>query len=89
MRRYETSFNVQLTILDWDKLSANDHIGDVSFNVKELLDNAPQPGENGLYKVEDLMEDEERRPMKEYKMPLVVAKELAWDSKQPPMVSFK
>jgi hypothetical protein len=27
VRRYETSFNIQLTVLDWDKLSSNDHIG--------------------------------------------------------------
>ena len=31
VRRYETSFNMQLTVLDWDKLSSNDHIGWVVF----------------------------------------------------------
>ena len=30
VRRYETSFSMQLTVLDWDKLSSNDHIGWVS-----------------------------------------------------------
>ncbi|RXW20222.1 hypothetical protein EST38_g5632 [Candolleomyces aberdarensis] len=36
VRRYETSFKVQLGILDWDKLSANDHIGDASFDEYKL-----------------------------------------------------
>ncbi|KXN83930.1 Phosphatidylserine decarboxylase proenzyme 3, partial [Leucoagaricus sp. SymC.cos] len=86
VRKYETSFNVQLTIMDWDKLSSNDHIGDVSFNVKELLDSAPQPGENGLY---DLRDGILEYPMKEYKMPLVVAKDVSWDNKNNPVISFK
>ncbi|KAF5359407.1 hypothetical protein D9756_003659 [Leucocoprinus leucothites] len=88
VRRYEASFNVQLSILDWDKLSANDHIGDVTFNVKELLDSAPQPMENGLYKAADI-DATEKSPMKEYKMPLVVAKDIAWDGHNTPMVSFR
>lgn len=85
VRRYETAFNIQLTILDWDKLSSNDHIGDVSFNVKELLDSAPQPGQNGLYPPEDKGD----HPMKEFKMPLVVAKDVSWDAKHTPMISFR
>jgi phosphatidylserine decarboxylase len=41
---------VHFSILDWDKLSSNDHIGDASFDVKELLDSAPQPDSStGLY----------------------------------------
>ena len=28
VRKYERSFRVQLTVLDWDKLSSNDHVGD-------------------------------------------------------------
>jgi phosphatidylserine decarboxylase len=29
-RKYETSYKVPLTVLDWDKLSNNGHIGDVA-----------------------------------------------------------
>lgn len=43
VRRYETSFKVLLRVLDWDELSSNDHIDDVTFDVKELIDSAPQP----------------------------------------------
>ncbi|KAF9443222.1 hypothetical protein P691DRAFT_779000 [Macrolepiota fuliginosa MF-IS2] len=85
VRRYESSFNVQLTILDWDKLSSNDLIGDVSFNIKELLDSAPQPGPNGLYP----LSENEDHPMKEFKMPLAVAKDISWEAKNNPMISFR
>jgi phosphatidylserine decarboxylase len=30
---YESAFKVQLTVLDWDKLSSNDHVGDAGFMV--------------------------------------------------------
>ncbi|KAF6764364.1 hypothetical protein DFP72DRAFT_1059349 [Ephemerocybe angulata] len=41
---------VQLSILDWDKHCANDHIGNASFDVNKLAANAPQVDlETGLY----------------------------------------
>lgn len=45
VRCYKTSFKLQLTVLDWDKLSANDHVGDASFEIAQLLANAPQSDE--------------------------------------------
>ncbi|KAF9264310.1 hypothetical protein L218DRAFT_1027655 [Marasmius fiardii PR-910] len=42
VRRYERGFSVNLTVLDWDKVSGNDHIGDTSFNVKEVMEAAVQ-----------------------------------------------
>ena len=27
VRKYETNFSIQLTVLDWDKMSSNDYIG--------------------------------------------------------------
>ncbi|KAI0291457.1 hypothetical protein BC826DRAFT_1105990 [Russula brevipes] len=30
VRKYERSFRVQFTVLDWDKLSSNDHFGDAA-----------------------------------------------------------
>ena len=54
VRHSETGFQVQLTVLDWDKLSANDLVGDATFGVKELIEDAPKPdGETGLYAVDD------------------------------------
>ena len=84
VRRYETAFQVQLTILDWDKLSSNDHIGDASFSVKDLVDCAPQPDPvTGLYNEED-----EDHPMSEYKLRLSPAKETQWETKHNPVITF-
>ena len=42
VRRYETSFKLELTVLHWDKLSSNDHVGEASFDVERLLANTPK-----------------------------------------------
>ena len=85
VRRYETAFQVQLTVLDWDKLSSNDHIGDASFSVKDLVDSAPQPDPvTGLYNDKD-----EEHPMSEYALPLSPAKETPWESKYKPVITFR
>ena len=85
VRRYETAFQVQLTILDWDKLSSNDHIGDVNFSLKELVESAPQPDPiTGLYNQDDV-----EHPMTEYDLPLLAAKETPWDAKYNPIVTFR
>jgi phosphatidylserine decarboxylase len=50
VRHYEKSFQIQFTILDWDKLSSNDHVGEASLDLKELRDSVPQPDPvTGLY----------------------------------------
>ena len=50
VRRYETSFSVHFAVLDWDKLSSNDHVGDVSLPLARLLERAPKrDGETGVY----------------------------------------
>ena len=36
VRTYESAFKVQLTVLDWDKLSNNVHVGDVGFIVADV-----------------------------------------------------
>ena len=85
VRRYETSFKVNLAILDWDKLSSNDYIGDVSFDVRGLVESAPQPDVGtGLY-----AEGEEggEHPMVDYKLPLVG--NASWEGKYSPILSFR
>ena len=85
VRRYETAFQVQLTVLDWDKLSSNDHIGDASFSVKDLVDCAPQRDSvTGLYNEED-----EDHPMSEYGLRLSPAKETHWEAKYNPVITFR
>ncbi|PCH39320.1 hypothetical protein WOLCODRAFT_110643 [Wolfiporia cocos MD-104 SS10] len=86
VRRYETAFKVQLTVLDWDKLSSNDHVGDASFNVAELLENAPQKDPaTGLYP----HDVDGSHPMQEFKLPLTTAKEAAWEAKYKPVLTIR
>jgi len=46
VRAYESAFKVQLTLIDWDKLSSNEHVGDAGFMVANLIADAPQRDEN-------------------------------------------
>jgi phosphatidylserine decarboxylase len=86
VRRYETAFKVQLTVLDWDKLSSNDYIGEASFNVSELLANAPQMDpETGLYAADE----DGDHPMKDFKVDLKTAKEMPWEAKHNPVLTFR
>lgn len=86
VRRYETSFKVQMTVLDWDKLSSNDHVGDARFDISELVKDAPQPDPNtGLYDEGD----DGSHPMKDFHLPLVTAKEMPWEAKYNPVLHFK
>ncbi|KAI0771332.1 phosphatidylserine decarboxylase-domain-containing protein [Trametes elegans] len=86
VRRYETTFKVQLTVLDWDKLSSNDHVGEASFDVARLLANAPKKDEQtGLYP-----DDEDgQQAMESFTLPLQTAKEVPWESKHNPTISFR
>lgn len=85
VRRYETNFNVHLSILDWDKLSANDHIGDASFGVGELIEGNKgcQPDERGLYSGTGEGE------MREFKLKLETGKGEAWEVKHTPTISLR
>jgi phosphatidylserine decarboxylase len=85
VRRYETAFNINFAVLDWDKLSSNDHIGDVSVAVKELIENSPQPDpETGLYP-----DRSDEHLMKAYDLPLQTEKDVKWDAKHNPKLTFK
>lgn len=93
VRRYETSFKVQMTVLDWDKLSSNDHVGDIWLDVGELVRDAPQPDpRTGLYTDvcgENDAEGGEGREMKQFCLPLTTAKEMPWEAKHNPTISFR
>ena len=83
VRKYETNFKVQLTVLDWDKLSSNDHVGDASFSISELVSKAPQKDTvTGLYPEEC---DGTQDGMQEFRLPLQTAKETPWEGKHNPV----
>jgi phosphatidylserine decarboxylase len=68
VRRYESNFNVHFSILDWDKISSNDHIGDVVLPLAELLKNAPKPDEKtGLYPASA----DGTHDMQEFRLPMI------------------
>ncbi|KAI0073153.1 hypothetical protein K474DRAFT_1686324 [Panus rudis PR-1116 ss-1] len=82
VRRYETSYKIQFTVLDWDKLSSNDHVGDAYLEIGQLLANAPQKNpETGLYPEDH---DGTKDGMVEFKLHLSTAKEMPWESKHNP-----
>jgi phosphatidylserine decarboxylase len=78
VRKYKTSYKVLLTVLDWDKLSSNDHIGDVALDVKELIDNAPLPDpQTALYKAyeeEGAAGKKGEKGISQFSLPLSIAK---------------
>ncbi|KDR76858.1 hypothetical protein GALMADRAFT_34005, partial [Galerina marginata CBS 339.88] len=90
VRRSETGFQVQLTVLDWDKLSANDLVGDATFGVEELIDDVAKPDEQtGLYVVgdEDQQSDGREKRMKEFRLELATVKDLPGGVK--PVIRFR
>ena len=93
VRKYEISYKVLLTVLDWDKLSSNDHIGDVALDVKELINNAPQPDpQTGLYKAyeeEGATGGKGEKGMTQLSLLLSTAKEMPWEAKHNPVIRFK
>ncbi|KAJ8508935.1 hypothetical protein ONZ45_g8839 [Pleurotus djamor] len=82
--RYETAFKVQLTTLKWDKLSSNDHIGDAGFNVKELIDEAPQSDP-----MSGLSDAGDGHSMNRYTLPITTDNDAPWESKHQPVITFK
>ena len=89
VRAYESAFKVQLTVLDWDKLSSNDHVGDAGFMVADLIADAPQRDEvTGLYREEA----DGGHVMKGFKVPLVSSNgkgAVLWEAKYTPVIAFR
>ncbi|KAJ3927163.1 MAG: phosphatidylserine decarboxylase-domain-containing protein [Lentinula lateritia] len=92
VRRYETNFKVHLTVLDWDKLSSNDYIGECDFDVSELIaafeDGRGVDPETGLYPL-DNGQGSGSSGMKEFKLPVRTAKEMPWEAKYHPFISLR
>jgi hypothetical protein len=86
VRRYESKFRIQFSVLDWDKLSANDRIGDATLDLTELIGKAPQKDpETDLYaENEDGIHD-----LDDFKVQLVMPKDLGADPKYKPELSFR
>ncbi|KWU41255.1 hypothetical protein RHOSPDRAFT_23357 [Rhodotorula sp. JG-1b] len=45
----ETHWNIGFSVSDWDKITGNDHVGDVVVPLEQLLGKTIQPDERGLF----------------------------------------
>ncbi|KIJ51539.1 hypothetical protein M422DRAFT_65494 [Sphaerobolus stellatus SS14] len=86
VRRYERAFKLQFSILDWDKLSGNDYVGDASMELAPLLDNAPKKDPvTGLYPIVSELDHD----MQEFQLWIASAKETVWESKHKPNLKIR
>ncbi|KAF8322599.1 hypothetical protein DL93DRAFT_2071450 [Clavulina sp. PMI_390] len=86
VRKHEDTFDVKFSLLDWDKLTGNDFIGDVTFPLKTLLEMAPKPDPvTGVYA--DGVET--TQDMVEYTLPLNGPKDSRWEAKHSPRLTIR
>ncbi|KAJ1307812.1 hypothetical protein OPQ81_001894 [Rhizoctonia solani] len=86
VRRHETNFKIKFSVLDWDKMSGNDHIGDVSLDLPEIMKDLPARDPNtGLYPLSEPTESE----LKTYTLDLIPTKEASWEGKHKPTLTIK
>ena len=88
VRQYESGYNIQFKVLDWDKLSGNDFVGDAKLNVAGLIEEAPKPDPTtGVYK--ETLDATGVITMKEFTLPLTPQKEVKWETKHSPQLTFR
>lgn len=99
VRRYETNFKIQLTVLDWDKLSSNDLIGEGALEVGQLIDafagdkvDAPvesEIGKGGASVPTDQEGGTDDKEMKEYKVQISTGGSAAWEAMHKPILTVR
>lgn len=88
VRQHETNFKIKFSVLDWDKLSGNDHIGDVTLDLAELMKDLPMRDPNtGLYP--STTEPANNTDLKEYTLDLIPGKEASWEGKHKPVITIR
>lgn len=87
VRRYETAFKVQLSVLDWDKLSSNDHVGDAYLSLAQLIGKAPQKNHDTQLYPED--QDGTQDGMEQFTLSLSTDKEMPWEAKHNPELTIR
>lgn len=86
VHEHEENFTIQMTLLDWDKISGNDHIGSATLPLAELIADAPSPDPvTGLYG-EGVDGKHESR---EFTLPIVTNKSVAWELKHKPALTVR
>ncbi|KZT53676.1 hypothetical protein CALCODRAFT_41540 [Calocera cornea HHB12733] len=86
VRQYEATFQINFTVLDWDKITSNDHVGDVSIPLAELLKDVPDKDpQTGLYPADSIG----AHGLKELKLRLQTQNNPAWEGKFAPTLTVK
>lgn len=86
VHEHEENFTIQMTLLDWDKISGNDYIGSSTLPLAELIADAPSPDPTtGLYG-EGVDGKHESR---EFTLPIVTNKSVAWELKHKPALTVR
>ncbi|KAF8525860.1 phosphatidylserine decarboxylase-domain-containing protein [Hysterangium stoloniferum] len=85
VRRYEAAFKINFAVLDWDKLSGNDQVGDTAFDLAQLLDNVAKPDADGLYPIDPELDND----MMGFQQSLTPTKDVPWEAKHKPKISFR
>lgn len=87
VRRHETNFRINFAVLDWDKMSGNDHVGDVSLDLPDLMKDLPARNPNtGLY---PLVTEHAESEMKTFTLDLSHGKDASWEGKHKPTLTIK
>lgn len=86
VHEHEANFTIQMTLLDWDKISGNDYIGSSTLPLAELIADAPRPDpETGLYGENEDGKHESR----EFTLPILTNKSMAWELKHKPALTVR
>jgi phosphatidylserine decarboxylase len=89
VRTYESAFKVQLTVLNWDKLSSNDHVRDAGFMVADFMADTLRRDEGTGWYGEEADGGHE---MKEFRVPLLYSSgkgDVLWEAKHNPVITFR
>lgn len=85
VRKYESTFQVHFSVLDWDKLSSNDYVGDAHLDLSKIIGEFPKPDPNtGLYPEEQ----HKTHDMKDFKLP-IAPRDGSWDAANGPQLKFR
>ncbi|KAK4683625.1 phosphatidylserine decarboxylase, partial [Tremellales sp. Uapishka_1] len=86
VKRHESTFTMQFSVLDWDKVSGNDMVGTCTLPLEELVADAPRPDPaTGLYG----KEEDGKHEMKEFTLAISTDKDMPWEARHSPQLTIR
>lgn len=86
VHEHETSYTIQMAVLDWDKVSGNDMVGHCTLPLAELMALAPKPNEQTGFYAEG---EDGKHETKEFTLPIVTAKDKSWEARHSPTLTVR